>query len=137
MRIRSIPIAEAMSMTGEVDMISGAAQPRQQEPPAGAKGSVYRGKGSRKKHKRAGKALQETGGDPKAARELRLRQRELRRVEVHKSTDFSLLTHSNSSSTGWQGKMPAIKDREAILQAYLNGQVKKLVASFYPIYHNE
>ena len=124
-------------LKGKTNINKVVAPPRPQELPGKAKAPVQRGKGAKKKHKRGGQALKEAEGDEKAARVARLAEREGRRVDAHRSDDFFLLTHSNPSATGWQGKLPPVKDRNAVLQAYLSGRITDHIASFYPVYYDE
>jgi hypothetical protein len=56
---------------------------------------------------------------------------------VHTSVSFSVTANSNASSTGWHGRQPPLKDRQAILQAYADGSIKELIASFHRVYYDE
>jgi hypothetical protein len=129
--------AKPASSSSVLEADKSMAQSFDQHSPAKAKAPVHRGKGSRKRHRRGGRLLQEAEGDAEAARILRLRQRTLKHTDLHKSSDFSLVTHSSPSSTGWHGRRPSLNSRDAILQAYLSGDIKKLLASFYPVFYNE
>jgi len=101
------------------------------------KSSTHRGAGSTKSRKRGGTALQQAGGDEKVARQLRLRKKTLQHADVHTSANFSITADSNSSSTGWHGRLPPVKDHKAILQAYINGSIKELMTSFHRVFYDE
>jgi len=98
---------------------------------------MYRGSGSRRSHKRGGKALWEAEGNVEAARVLRLRKKARLRADKHMSADFSLIAHSNPSSTGWQGRQLPLKDRNAILKAYTDSSIKELTAFFHLVQYDE
>jgi hypothetical protein len=66
-----------------------------------------------------------------------LGQKHLALATIHTSAAFSLTENSRVSTTGWQGRKPSIKGKEAVLKAYNDGTIKAFISCFYPVAFDE
>ena len=104
-------------------------------PPAGRKkrtrgtGSNGGTHGNRARH---GAALSESGGAAGPARLARLRERSHLNGQVIQAT-YSIEKEGSATTTGWQGSPPPPLAQELISELYDSGEIKSLLASFYPI----
>lgn len=104
--------------------------------PEGKQRKRMRGSGSKGgthgNRARAGKALSESGGAAEPARLARLQERSHVKGQVVQAT-YSIEKEGSVTTTGWLGVCPPNLAQNQILELYESGEIKSLLASFYPV----
>jgi hypothetical protein len=104
--------------------------------PEGEKKKRKRGSGSKGgthgNRSRSGKALSKFRGATEAAHLARLQDRSYLKGQVIQAT-YSIETGGSAATTGWQGVPPPKLAEKQFLQLYESGEIRHLLALFYPI----
>jgi hypothetical protein len=93
-------------------------------------------RGKKASRPRAGAFFQDAGGDTYLADTRRLRAKLVQRGDVFLTGGYSIERNGNHVTTGWQGKNPPTRARAEVKRMYMNGSIKEIVATFFPVPSN-
>lgn len=93
-----------------------------------------RAKSSKQSRRRGGAALREANGDGQLARDRRMLQSWLRKMDMYRTEAYSLPMNNSRTSTGWRGLNPPEAIRNQIRRDDFSGKINATVSTFLPVH---